>query len=281
MIKNIPDELIFSDIKKNYDYDYTYDSDDGHPVVSHETIVPSFTNVVEIFSDLIEHGVNDYENFFGPNGKYIKDSYEEIQRMKQLKATIESEYGEDKVKCILSDWNQTIEYGCALYVYILPKQNKAGGNMMKACEAYDKIKAYDKKVKENKKQKREKYMSEIEACEKKIKELEPRIRQLIEIGGMLIDSDNIDEKEFETEAIRHRVGFYKCTRYDNVYKYLGIRNGGANGNIDFITDGSTVKGLWFDSRNEYPGKPELYDYKKFLENFDEFEKKVFDFINNL
>lgn len=161
------------------------------------------------------------------------------------------------------------------------KNNKQGVDNMNAQEAYNKIKAYDKKVKDNEKQKREKYISRIKTCEEKIKELEPRIKQLIEIGGMLIDSDNIDEKEFETEAIKHRVGFYKCTRHDNTYKYLGIRNGGANGNIDFITDGSIVKGLWFDSRNECPRKPGLYDYEKFLENFDEFEKKVFDFINNL
>lgn len=118
MIKNIPDELIFSDIKKNYDYDYTYSNDDGHPISSHQEIVPSFKNVVEIFSDLVEHDTNEYQNFFGPNKKYIMAVWEEIKYMQLMKKEIEEEYG-DKVKCILTDWNEAIQFGCALYVYIL------------------------------------------------------------------------------------------------------------------------------------------------------------------
>lgn len=114
---NIPDELIFSDIKMKYDYDYAYTADDGHPVDSHEKIVPSFKNMIEIFSDLYDHDLG-YNSIFGPNREYLEKSLKEIKRMEAMKKEIEETYG-DKVKCILSDWNEGCQFGCALYIYIL------------------------------------------------------------------------------------------------------------------------------------------------------------------
>lgn len=118
LTSSVPKELIFSDIKMKYDYDYTYTSEEGHQVESHKKIVPSFTNMVEIFSDLIEYDLPEYCSFDGPNRKYIEDCTKEIQRMEKIKHEIEEEYG-DAVKCILGEWNESIQYGCALYVYIL------------------------------------------------------------------------------------------------------------------------------------------------------------------
>ncbi len=115
---SVPKELIFSDIKMKYDYDYTYTSEHGHPVAGHEEIVPTFTNMVEIFSNLVEYDLPEYCAFDGPNDKYIKECAKEIKRMEELKDEIENEYG-DAVKCILGEWNTSIQYGCALYVYIL------------------------------------------------------------------------------------------------------------------------------------------------------------------
>lgn len=112
-----PSELIFNDIKNRCGYDYTYTPDDGHPVQSHKKIVPSFKNAIEIFSSLYDHDL-EYNSEFGPNREYLEKSLKEIERMEAIKKEIEKTY-ENKVKCILSDWNEGCQFGCVLYVYIL------------------------------------------------------------------------------------------------------------------------------------------------------------------
>lgn len=135
----------------------------------------------------------------------------------------------------------------------------------------------------------------------KIRELQPRIQKIIEIGNICIENGIVlrkvgtyrkclyKEDAYETDAIYHQLGFfpnhyhghplYKCTHYD----YIGYRMGGACGNKDFITNGDEVYDISHDNHYELRGKqiPSVEHCGRFLKDFDNFEKLFYEFIDNL
>lgn len=137
----------------------------------------------------------------------------------------------------------------------------------------------------------------IENCNSAFKNLAPRISDLIKICTCLLEN-NISigirtkdiigyNEEFVTDGVRHGLGFY--FRYNNGTRTLigiGIEGGGAcghdlavdeNGNI-VVNPLNKVIGLWTydDAYNDFYRK-----CQRFFEYFDSFEKRVFDYVDNL
>lgn len=111
--KNIKDKLV-TEISEHYkNHSETY-YDGG----AFEDDVGDYYAYVEIWSDLINHEESTYQSIGGVNTRFIKKAYKEIKEMEKTQKEINKKYG-DKVKTFLTDWNDTIEYGCVLYVYIL------------------------------------------------------------------------------------------------------------------------------------------------------------------
>lgn len=134
-----------------------------------------------------------------------------------------------------------------------------------------------------------------------IRELEPRIKKIIEIGNLCIENGiRLNEKgihrkclykedAYETDAIHHQLGFfpnhykahpiYACTHYD----YIGYRMGGANGGLDFITNGEEVLNISHDKYHDLANKqyPSVEHCEMFLKDFENFERVFYEFIDRL
>lgn len=136
-----------------------------------------------------------------------------------------------------------------------------------------------------------------------IKKLEQRINEIIEIGnlclknnikiwhtyGMSHNTAKYKYGVFDTDGIYHQLGFYpnnhslqsnKSSHYD----FIGYMMGGANGNIDFVTNGNIIASVPHRDHGfeilKY-GKPTNEHMKKFLKDFPLFEEKFYEFINKL
>ena len=105
----------------------------------------------------------------------------------------------------------------------------------------------------------------------KILTLSTRIASLIEIGNALV-TNNLQCGSFRANGLSHKLGLY-C-KGKNVVG-LGIVGGGYCGE-DFAVN---AQGAFI----EHPSK--LLDYvgkcEQFLEEFDDFEKKLFEYVDNL
>ena len=124
----------------------------------------------------------------------------------------------------------------------------------------------------------------------KIRDLEPRITDLIE-AGQKCQELGIDfpvknempqygyDSRFEADGVNHDLGF--ITKEFKI-QYLGIKNGGFDGPWDFYTDG---KESFPVSNKEYlkgaTGDPQICDMKKFLNQFDSFESAFYQWIDSL
>lgn len=142
-----------------------------------------------------------------------------------------------------------------------------------------------KKISEEKKKNQEK----IDLMQK-IRDLEPRITDLIE-AGQKCQELGIDfpvknempqygyDSRFEADGVNHDLGF--ITKEFKI-QYLGIKNGGFDGPWDFYTDG---KESFPVSNKEYlkgaTGDPQICDMKKFLNQFDSFESAFYQWIDSL
>lgn len=171
--------------------------------------------------------------------------------------------------------------------------------------------AKEKIVNHNVKVKKTKIEKEIEIEKKtkeymnKIKQLQSRIEKIIKIGNLCIEN-NIEigqrgdkrtykDNCFETEGIKHQLGFYrnhfqgyptyKCNKYD----YIGFQNGGFCGDYDFLTNGKEIIEIKqkrdhltppLDNTSIYR-EPTIYQMSHFIAEFDNFEKEFYNFINNL
>ena len=135
----------------------------------------------------------------------------------------------------------------------------------------------------------------IKKYEQDIKALAPRVAELMTIAIELMNN-NIPlgkktkgsigyKEEFVTEGINHRLGFYFT--YENRKKYLvgvGIIGGGCDGlDIAVNENGTMVKhpdpyyqSCQYFGYNDYCNK-----CSRFLKNFDDFEKRVNDYVDNL
>jgi len=137
----------------------------------------------------------------------------------------------------------------------------------------------------------------LEGMAERIRALKPRIQEIletanaareagIELGKKGMYSRGTDPDVFETEGIYHRVGVmpnWKLGRRgDKGYSYMGVENGGANGVYNFITDGVFVGGIHEDRYNKVTEYPDFeYDMNKFLNNFDDYETRFYNYIDNL
>ena len=105
----------------------------------------------------------------------------------------------------------------------------------------------------------------------KILALSNRIAPLVKIGNALV-TNNLQYKSFRTNGLSHKLGFY-CKGRDIVG--LGIEGGGYCGE-DFAVSAQGTYIVQPSKLLDHIGKCE-----QFLEEFDDFEKKLFEYVDNL
>jgi hypothetical protein len=131
----------------------------------------------------------------------------------------------------------------------------------------------------------------------RIKACQPRIAALMKVCAALCENKiSIGKKiyrlggydeEFIAEGFFHKIGFY-FVRFNrsNYLRGIGIRGGGACGN-DFAVD---ERGFIFENPIErncgrWTNDNAYRDFKdkaeKFINDFDAFEKAVYDYVDNL
>ena len=131
----------------------------------------------------------------------------------------------------------------------------------------------------------------------KVKTLEPRIAALMQVCAALCENKisigrNLYQlgsyhQEFIAEGFYHKLGFY-FTRISNTncLRGIGICGGGACG-YDFAVD---ERGFIFENpleriRGRWTNDDAYRDFKhkaeKFINDFDAFEKAVYDYVDNL
>ena len=131
-----------------------------------------------------------------------------------------------------------------------------------------------------------------------IKNLQPRIQQIIKIGNLCLKNDieigqtpsskrcSYENNMFETDGIHHQLGFYRkrypVWRFPNdLYDCIGYKMGGVCGNKDFITDGNFIFNVEHDNPTKIKNDLSIRHMKKFLNEFETFETKFYEFIENL
>lgn len=135
----------------------------------------------------------------------------------------------------------------------------------------------------------------------KIVELQPRIAELIETVNACIKNgieinkyrnshcysgyDNYKQGTFVSNAISHKIGFIQGNGVSFGYNpktpitVMGIVNGGACGKLDFHTNGINAYSVHEDTKEM--SKARIKDIKKFLDNFDEFEKAFYEYVDSI
>ena len=122
---------------------------------------------------------------------------------------------------------------------------------------------------------------EKELLIQQIRDLKPRIEKIIKIGNVARDNNIIktycdftyfDSRKrengyFETDGWYHRLGFVGKSKYVPITE-LGIEGGGACA-YNLTTDGTAVK---------VEGKETIHVLKRFVEEFDQFEKELLEYI---
>lgn len=160
-------------------------------------------------------------------------------------------------------------------------------------ERIEKIKqAAQRRIQEkDEKQKREDALeSEYTA---RIKALAPRIAELMDIASELMNNGiSLGRKnytrgykdEFVTEGICHNLGFYFPFVNDKrCFRGIGIEGGGCCGH-DLGVDryGNIITSAYSFPESLF-GNSRHFDFcskcKQFLDNFDSFEKRVFDYVD--
>lgn len=127
----------------------------------------------------------------------------------------------------------------------------------------------------------------MEDCKSKIKELKPRIDDLIKLcnyakaNGIELSKrgwgghEGYDTGMFYSNGWSHLVGFIP----GDPVCYLGIVAGGACGYIDFITNGEDISGIEEGTRKVV--EPLLNHMEHFLNEFDYFEEEFYKRIDKL
>lgn len=137
-------------------------------------------------------------------------------------------------------------------------------------------------------------LAERATLEEKIHSLQPRIETLITLADKCVDLgikfpsksttykygfDSSHPRDFIADGISHYLGFYNLGHEDT---YLAILNGGYNGPVDFLTNGTIITGksnrpyadrTFCSARND--------DMKKFVSKFEEFESVFLKWIDSL
>ena len=145
-----------------------------------------------------------------------------------------------------------------------------------------------KKAKEEAVKELERWKQILEYREQ-IHELKPRIDELIKVGNACLKHnipltgsawgghEGYDTHQFFTNSWSHLVGFVE--NRDKSITYLGINAGGACGVYDFRTDGTDTYDV-HESTKEIV-EPNVHHLKRFLAEFDTFEKEFYEYIDNI
>lgn len=148
----------------------------------------------------------------------------------------------------------------------------------------ERMRMIDQKVKKDEEEefaKLQKYENEYEDCIQKIRALKERINNILKLANYAMENGislkyrdvlhgDYDNGDFFSNFWSHRLGLK-----DN--KHLGYTKGGACGNIDFYTNGDDIYG--YDTEKREQVSPLLNDMKKFINNFDKFEQKFYEYID--
>ena len=139
---------------------------------------------------------------------------------------------------------------------------------------------------------------EVARYAKAIHDLQPRISDLIDIATELLHNrlplgkriKNICggyDDEFETDGCHHQLGFFfEWENGKRFFKGIGIEGGGCCGN-DLLVDkfGTIIKNPVETAFARWTYENAYYDYckkcKQFLDRFDDFEERVYNYVNNL
>lgn len=175
---------------------------------------------------------------------------------------------EDETNCIRAEW------------YDIWKENVAM-NRIDKIKNYAKNKALKQQTAEEEKSLKCKELAE------EIKTLKPRIKELIEVGNACLvcgipltgqawgGHEGYDTHQFITNCWSHLVGFVQSG--NSAIFEMGINAGGACGNWNFRTDGDNVYDVYGDNVRE----ASLEHLQKFINNFDEFEKSFYEYVDKL
>lgn len=148
----------------------------------------------------------------------------------------------------------------------------------------EKIKKVKARKDDEARQKEESYQAAISQVEA----LTPRIERILKLANVLKEND-IEIKSFSKESILadgyyHEVGLMRTK--DNKFEYIGRYSGGACGRDDLYTNGK--KTFCCDNDWEYHDITKAEKYRaseyamgRLIEDFDEFEKKFYKFIEDL
>lgn len=179
-----------------------------------------------------------------------------------------------------------------LYTYTLEVFN------MDINKAKEKIAQHNENIKKEKEEKQKLEEEEYNKYFNMIRELQPRIENIIEIGNMCVEnniklnsrmrgSDRFSSKyrynEFITDGIYHYLGFYPENREYEHFTFIGYKMGGACGGTNFITNGEIIASTPDYNRYEIKSmsNPLTKHMKKFVKDFPEFEKTFYKFVDNL
>lgn len=159
----------------------------------------------------------------------------------------------------------------------------------KPSDLISKIEAYSERKNAEVTLEKEREERELEALKETIRRLKPRIDRIIEVGNACLKHniplegrawggrESYETHQFFTNSWSHLVGFVR--EKAGTICLLGINGGGACGEFDFRTNGGEI----YDIR-ETTGltrEPSKYHLKKFVENFDTFEKSFYEYIDEI
>lgn len=149
----------------------------------------------------------------------------------------------------------------------------------------DNIKAFAIRKQEEEQRKKVEETIEIGCLIGEIKDLQPRIQELLETATVCLESGikliNVydDKKSFVTDGVGHRIGFYMlCTTDKKVY-FMGIKGGGCCGNYNFKTNG--IENFEEHIESMHRKDPTISNLKKFLNGFEEFEHRFYNYVDEI
>lgn len=162
----------------------------------------------------------------------------------------------------------------------------------------DDIKNYKQRCDEEKLNKEIEKQNQMEKYMEQIKALRPRIEELIGVANACLENgieinkahrndsyyDKWEYGTFCTNCITHKIGFvwqYKDNQFIKKIETMGIDGGGANGEHYLRTDGNFVisrVGRGYDDKCK---EPDVYQLKRFLETFDDFESAFYKYVDEI
>ena len=224
----------------------------------------------------------------------------------ELDVVKEDEEDNDSIGLLFSFWEDNCGFGSEIWVCYQEFINNeyADANYMKQILTRDEYQKYQEDLNMNnrinaiaefakrrdveKMTKEMELLRQAEECKTKIRALEPRIDELLEVGNACVKNniplegsawgghEGYDTHQFITNRWSHLVGFVDRK---NGFAYLGIDAGGACGKYDFRTNGIDIYDVHEETKEKIA--PSLYHMVKFLEKFDEFEKEFYAYVDKV